>query len=116
MLSETLIAGVLLFVTPGLNITMSLGNLDVVIWALVAWGLATEAALPLLVVAAAFKIWPVVSLAVLVVARPSRLRPAILTTMFLFAATVGVLGLSSFRDWRELAVPGLQAAPSGSPT
>ena len=27
----------------------------------------------------------------------------------LFVATVAVLGLSSFRDWRELAVPGLQA-------
>ena len=108
-LSETLIAGVALFVTPGLNITMSLGNLDVVVWALVAWGLATEAALPLLVVAAAFKIWPAVALAVLVVARPARVRPVVLTAMFLFAATVAVLGLSSFRDWRELAVPGLQA-------
>ena len=74
--SETLIAGVLLFVTPGLNITMSLGNLDLVVWALVAWGLATEAALPLLVVAAAFKIWPAVSLAVLRSRRPARIRPA----------------------------------------
>ncbi len=107
--SETLIAGVLLFVTPGLNITMSFGNLDLVVWALVAWGLTTEGALPLLVVAAAFKIWPVVSLAVLLVARPARIRPAILTAMFLFAGTVAVLGLSSFREWRELAVPGLQA-------
>lgn len=107
--AETLIAGVLLFVTPGLNITMSLGNLDLVVWALVAWGLATEMALPLLVVAAAFKIWPAVSLAVLIVAKPARVRPAILTAMLLFAATVAVLGLSSFRDWRELALPGLQA-------
>ena len=106
---DTLIAGVLLFVTPGLNITMSLGNLDLVVWALVAWGLASEVALPLLVVAAAFKIWPAVSLAVLVAAKPARVRPAILTTTFLFAATVAVLGLSSFHDWRELAVPGLQA-------
>ena len=32
-----------------------------------------------------------------------------MTTLLLFAATVAVLGLSSFRDWRELAVPGLQA-------
>ena len=107
--SGTLMAGALLFVTPGLNVTMSLGNLDLVVWALAAWGLATEAALPLLVVAAAFKIWPAVSLAALVVARPARVRPAISTALVLFAATVGILGLSSFRDWRELAVPGLQA-------
>lgn len=106
---DTLLAGILLFVTPGLNITMSLGNLDLVVWALVAWGLATGAALPLLVVAAAFKIWPAVSLAVMVAAKPARIRPVILTTLLLFVATVAVLGLSSFRDWRELAVPGLQA-------
>jgi hypothetical protein len=107
--SETLIAGVALFVTPGLNITMSLGNLDLVVWALVAWGLTADAAFPLLVVAAAFKIWPVVSLAVLVAAKPARLRPVIFTTVLLFAAAVAILGASSFRDWRELAVPGLQA-------
>jgi hypothetical protein len=107
--TETLIAGVLLFLTPGLNITMSLGNLDLIVWALVAWGLTSAGALPLLVVAAAFKIWPAVSLAVLVVAKPARVRPVILTALLLFAGTIAVLGLSSFRDWRALAVPGLLA-------
>ena len=107
--SSTLIAGALLFVTPGVNVTMGLGNLDVVVWALMAWGLAVEAALPLLVVAAAFKLWPVVSLAALLVAKPARLRAAVVTAALVLAATLAVLGPSSFADWRHLAVPGLQA-------
>ncbi len=40
-------AGGALFLTPGLNITMSLGNLDLVVWAMVAWGLTrTDGAAP----------------------------------------------------------------------
>lgn len=107
--SRTLMAGALLFVTPGVNVTMGLGNLDVVVWALMVWGLAVESALPLLVVAAAFKLWPAVSLVALLIAKPARLRPVVLTAALLLAATLAVLGPSSFHDWRQLAVPGLQA-------
>ena len=104
-----LVAAVAVLLTPGLAVTMSFGNLDLVVWALVAWGLADERALPLVVVAAAFKVWPAAPLAALIAARPARLRPALLTTLALLALTLGVLGPSAFVAWRRLAVPGLLA-------
>lgn len=107
--SDALIAGLLLILTPGLNVTMSFGNLDLVVWALVVWGLAAESTLPFLVVAAAFKIWPIFPLLVLVVEKGSRLRVAALTAAAILIATVAVLGPQSFADWRRLALPGLWA-------
>jgi hypothetical protein len=107
--STTLVVGAALFALPGVNVTMALGNLDMIVWALLAWGLATEAALPLVVVAAAFKLWPAVSLAVLLIAKPARIRPTAITAAALLAGTLALLGPSSFTDWFHLAVPGLRA-------
>jgi hypothetical protein len=76
---------------------------------LVVWGLAAESTLPFLVVAAAFKIWPVFPLLVLVVEKGSRLRAAALTAAAILIATVAVLGPQSFADWGRLALPGLWA-------
>jgi hypothetical protein len=107
--SRILIVGVLLFLAPGVNVTMSFGNLDLVVWALVAWGLTAERALPLLVIAAAFKIWPAIVLVNLLVTRPARLRPAALTAVAILAGTVAVGGTGWFSDWFRWAVPGLAA-------
>jgi len=107
--SKLLIVGVVLFLTPGVNVTMSFGNLDLVVWALVAWGLTVERALPFLVVAAAFKVWPAVPLAILLVTKPARLRPAAITAVAMLAGTLAVGGVRWFSDWFRLAVPGLAA-------
>lgn len=104
-----LIVGVLLFLTPGVNVTISFGNLDLAVWALVAWSLTVERALPLLVLAAAFKAWPAIPLAILLVTKPARLRPAALTAVAILAGTTAVGGVRWFSDWLRLAVPGLAA-------
>jgi Glycosyltransferase family 87 len=105
----TLAAGGLAAMTPGLSVTMSGANADLVVWALVASALTTEAALPLLVVAAAFKLWPAVPLVVLLVRRPARLPVVAATAIAIFGATVVMLGWSSFSDWMRWGLTRLQA-------
>jgi hypothetical protein len=105
----TLAAGGLAAMMPGLSVTMSGANADLVVWALVAWALTTEAALPLLVVAAAFKVWPAVPLLVLLVRRPARAPLVAATAVAIFGATVATLGWATFSDWMRWGLSRLQA-------
>jgi len=107
--AEVGLAALALLVTPGLNLTMAFGNLDLVVWALVVWGLVAERWLPLLVIAAACKLWPAVPLAVLVAARPRRWPRVALTAAAVLAFTIAVVGTRSFAEWRQTALPVLEA-------
>jgi hypothetical protein len=109
-------AGAILALTPGARYVFVDGGVDLAVWGLVSWGLAVEAALPFLVLAAALKLWPIVPLAVLVARRPRRPRRLLgagATALVIAAVTVGVLGARALADWVHLAGPTLAAGSLG---
>jgi len=113
--AAVLVAGAVLALTPGARYVFVDGGVDLAVWGLVSWGLAVDAALPLLVLAAALKLWPIVPLAVMVARRPRRLVDvgAGATALAIAAVTVGVLGARALADWVHLAGPTLAAGSLG---
>lgn len=111
--AAALVAGAILALTPGARYVFVDGGVDLAVWGLVSWALAVEAALPLLVLVAALKLWPIVPLAVLLARRPRRLVGAGAAALVIAAVTLGVLGVRAFADWVHLAGPTLAAGSLG---
>jgi hypothetical protein len=92
----------------GVNAAMSLGNADVIVWALVAWAFAApRAAGALLVLGAAIKIYP---LALIVAWWPRtgrRFRVQVLMAAGVVASSLLVVGWTHVRDWFTVCLPAL---------
>jgi glycosyl transferase family 87 len=94
----------------GVNAAMSLGNADIIVWALVAWAfVAPRAAGALLVLGAAIKIYP---LALIVAWWPRlgrRFRAQVLIAAGVMVSSLFVVGWTHVRDWFTVCLPALSA-------
>src|SRR5204863_7005454 len=86
--------GVVLVATPGMGYTMSFGNVDVVVWALTAWGLKSDTCLLL---GTALKLYPVSGLAVTAVRRRTILSVTVMS-LSAFVLAFAVLGPAPFLE------------------
>jgi hypothetical protein len=103
---DVLVAGTVLLATPGTAHTMSFGNIDVIVWAVVAWGLRGRGAA--LVLGVALKVFPIFPL--LIVARRARaVLSALLLAAAIAGATVLAIGTRPFVDWWRVGLPLLTA-------
>lgn len=101
-----LAAGLLLQVFPGTTVTMSFGNVDMAVWAVCAWALALGSG-PLAGLAAAVKVYP----GWLLLRRDRGALLGALAALGVLAATVPVVGLHAFVEWRR-ALAILSSVPS----
>jgi hypothetical protein len=108
-LSRVLGTAVILQLTPGTAVTMSFGNVDLAVWALVALGLSARRFVPALVCAAAIKIYPLFPLGVLVVRKPRSIAPTAITTVAIATLTLLVVGPAVFVAWVRVGIPSLTA-------
>jgi hypothetical protein len=92
--------GFLAFMVPGMDITLSYGNADLMVWALIAWALAEDNAIALLV-ATAMKLYPAPGLAV-VCWRKRQLGRAAVVAVALALVTVVVVGIGPIADWLRM--------------
>jgi hypothetical protein len=106
--ARVLVAGALLELSPGIDISMSFGNVDVLVWALAAWGLAEQRWLPLLALGGGIKIYPVPALALSVARQRRALVPVALASGALLLAGALAAGPSAFPDWLRLVAPSLR--------
>src|SRR6185312_6837451 len=89
--------------TPGTNSIMGLGNIDLIIWALVAWSLPAGAGLAL---AACLKVYPAVVAVAAVVRRPSTAWRQLGAATALVSFSLLLLGPGPFAEWlRSGATP-----------
>jgi hypothetical protein len=102
-LSRVLAAAALVALTPGTNSIMGLGNIDLIIWALVAWSLPAGAGLAL---AACLKVYPAVVAVAAVVRRPSTAWRQLGAATALVSFSLLLLGPGPFAEWlRSGATP-----------
>lgn len=102
-LSRVLAVAALVALTPGTTSVMSLGNIDLIIWALVAWSLPAGAGLAL---AACLKVYPAVVAVAAVVRHPSTAWRQLGAATALVLFSLVVLGPGPFIEWlRSGATP-----------
>jgi hypothetical protein len=104
---RVLAMGAAVALCPGTRVTLSFGNLDLVVWALVAVGMSGARALPLMAVGACLKIYPAFPLGVALARGRPRLAPTVAVLAAIAAATLATVGARAFTAWAELAWPDL---------
>lgn len=95
-LSRVLAVAALVMLTPGTNATMNYGNINLAIWALIAWSLPAGAGLA---VGGCLKIYPGVVAAVAAVRSPSAIWRQLGAAAALVTLSLAVLGTGPFIEW-----------------
>ena len=110
---DTLAAGAMLWMTPNLDVSMSFGNVDVIVWAVVAWAFAAPAvAACLLTVAAAIKLYPIGALIVVMLRDPRRPRQVVqaaATALGLVVIVLAATNRGTVHEWLSYGVPAVNA-------
>jgi hypothetical protein len=92
-------AGAVLQLTPGMTTTMSLGNVELWVWALCALALGDLGRRPLLAVAACLKVYPAWAIGVSLFRRERRAWVTVGVAVGLAALAAVVVGVGAYRDW-----------------
>ncbi len=110
---DTLAAGALLWLTPNLDVSMSFGNVDVIVWALVAWAFAAPPVTAcLLTIAAAIKLYPFGALVVVMLRDPRRPRQVLqasATALGLVVIALAATNRGTVHEWLSYGVPAVNA-------
>ena len=117
-LDHVLAMGVAVQCIPQLHWTMSLGNVDLIVWALVAWAFnapRTWAAIALLLFASWIKVYPIFGIPILFLLRFLRDESDDAFLMMLVLgtgsiATIAVIDLSGYgNEWLQVGLPSITA-------